>query len=255
MASAWGAAWGTAWGAAWGGTAVVTPPPPVVTLPVWTSADLLRRFKRMAGLPDVNEEDDGEDLYPILAEAEGEVVREIAIRYPHCLYSGQGPTLLTPSADRKTFTFGTDANGNAILPLGWVQISPRKTAFVGDPAYFWREGVDFLDEGTQIRLPGDRSYAGELWGRWIPTPPGISATVEPVLEPADARQLIVIRAVYNYAMEGYTRPDLITAMRTAWDAKFPVWMLNYRRRFRGGGALRDPALWWLNNPDLGRSGG
>lgn len=229
---------------------------------VWASADLLRRFKRLAGIADVNEDDDTLDLYPILASAEVEVIREIANRYPHALYDRQGPTRLTPSEDRKTFSFGTDGNGNPVLPLGWVQISPRMTAFAGDDSYYWREGVDFLDEGTQIRMPSDRRYAGDLWGRWVPTPPGISSTVAPVLQPAEARELIAIKATELYATEGNTRPDLADAMRKLWGGphnghppgKFASWMLTYRRRYRGGGALRDPALWYIWSPDLGRNG-
>lgn len=216
----------------------------------WDSADLLRRFKREAGLPDSNEENDTTDLYPILSTAQSEVIREIGVRYPACLYNQQGPTALTASADRKTFTFGNDGNGNPILPLGWVQISPRLTAFSGDDAYLWREGLDFLDEGTRIRLPSDRAYSGTLYGRWIPTPPNITSLVNPVLQPADARDLILIKGVESWAGEGNVRPDLVAAMERKWTKQFPVWMLTFRRRFRGGGALRDPALWYLYAPDL-----
>lgn len=216
----------------------------------WDSADVLRRFKREAGLADSNEEDDSIDLYPILTTAESEVIREIAIRYPACLYNQQGPTALTPSADRKTFSFGVDGNGNDILPMGWVQISPRLSAFSGDDSYYWREGYDFLDEGTRIRMPSDRSYSGALYGRWIPTPPNITALVNPVLNPADARDLIVIKAVESWAAEGNIRPDLVDRMEKQWAKKFPVWMLTFRRRFRGGGALTDPGRWYLVSPDL-----
>lgn len=233
--------------------------PAVVSAPtVWDSVDLLRRFKREAGLSDASEEDDDLDLYPILASAECEVIREIAARYPDALRSTQGPMQLTPSSDRKTFTFGTDGGGNPILPLGEVQISPRRTAFVGDQSYYWRSGLEFLDEGIQIRIPGNRTWTGELWGRWIPTPPGISASVQPVLQPAEARELIVIKAVESWAGEGNVRPDLVDRMQKKWGgphngyppAKFATWMLTYRRRFRGGGALLDPAQWYLWSPDL-----
>lgn len=224
----------------------------------WDNADCLRRFKRAVGLADANEESDAVDLYPILSSAQAEVIREIGVRYPACLYSTQGPTALTAAADRKTFTFGTDVNGNAIMPLGWVQISPRLTAFSGDDAYLWREGVDFLDEGTRIRIPSARAYSGTLYGRWVPTPPDITAIVQPVLEPAEARDLIVNRAAKAWASEGNIRPDLVALMELEWGgphngrppAKFATWMLTYRRRFRGGGALRDPALWYLYAPDL-----
>lgn len=218
-------------------------------MPVWDSADCLRRLKRAVGLADANEEDDATDLYPILASAQAEVIREIAVRYPACLYYQQGPTALTPSADLKTFSFGDDANGNAILPMGWTQLSNRLTAFSGDDSYYWREGVDFLDEGTRIRIPGDRTYSGTIYGRWIPTPPDIAADTDPILEPAEARQLIVIKAQQAWASEGNIRPDLVADAERQWAKAFPVWMLTWRRRFRGGGALRDPSKWYLT-PDL-----
>jgi len=39
-------------------------------------------------------------------------------------------------------------------------------------------------------------------------------------------------------------------MQAMWTEKFNVWMLTYRRRYRGGGALLDPALWYLYAPDI-----
>lgn len=218
----------------------------------WDSADLLDRFMDEAGIAAANEFTDAQ-LYRRLSTAQGKVIREIAARYPKCLYAA--PAALTAAGDRKTFSFGTDPNDPTrnIVPMGWVQVSPRLSAFTGDDAYLWTEGVDFLDEGDRIRLPGDRSYSGTLYGRWVPTPPTLTDAVQPILRPAEARDLIVLRATEDFATEGNTEPGLADRMRMKWDREFPIWMLALRRRFRGGGALGDPAQWYLTSPDLGRA--
>lgn len=222
-----------------------------LTIPpsVWGSADLLRRFKRAAGLAAANEEDDAVDLYPILSSAQNEVVRMIASRFTNAMYHLSKPVTLVPSADRTTFSFGEDAQGNPIVPMGWVQISPNIKAFANN-SLFWVDGLDFLDEGVQIRMPNGRAYTGTLYARFVPTPPDISPASPPVLQPADAREMIVQRALIAWAAEGHVRPDLVALAEARWPRAFAEWMLMYRRRFRGGGGLLDPSRWYYGNPDL-----
>jgi hypothetical protein len=213
------------------------------------SAWLRSAFLREAGLQDANEMDDTAELYPRLSVSQQEVQQAIASRYPECLYPA--PFALTPSGDHKTFTFGTDTDGNAIVPLGWVQISPSKTAFTGDRFVGWEANVDFIDEGASIRIVSDRSYSGTLWCRAVLTPPDITSGVAPVLNPILARQLIAIYAARDYALEGNENARLANAMQAKIDRKFPELMLALRRRYRGGGAMIDPARWYLSAPDLG----
>ncbi len=61
-----------------------------------------------------------------------------------------------------TFTFGTDGNGYALFPLGKANIYPSLNAV---PNYPWVPGVDYLDEGTQIRMPNNIAYSGTCTGR------------------------------------------------------------------------------------------
>lgn len=220
------------------------------------SADLLRRFKADAGLADATELDDATDLYPLLADAQEETIRELAARGDVVKALYQAPAALTPAADRKTFTFGVDPNNGAenILPMGWVQISTRLSAFSGDSFVGWREGVDFISEGTRIRIPSDHAYSGTLYGRWVPTPPRITAAVASIIRPAQARELIVCKAIIAFGRQGAVAPALVAAAQANWAQKFPIWCLTYKKQFKGGGGLTDPALWYLN-PDMGSSQG
>ena len=224
----------------------------------WDSADCLKRLKDEAGLEDSSEYDDTNDLYPLLSDGQEEAARMIAARYPNALY--QAPAALTAAANRKTFSFGT-VNSAAVMPMGWVQIAPRLSAFVGDFFTGWVEGVEFLDEGTQIRIPGDRSYSGTLYGRWVPRPARITASVTPSLLPLEIGvPLLVNRAVKKLALHGNLRADLAQAKDAEWGRPFvrspgifAEAMLTYKRRFRGGGGMIDPAQWYLQTPDLGTS--
>lgn len=217
--------------------------------------DLIIRFQNEAGLGTTSEVTDAM-ICTRLATAQGEVLRRLASRVPEAFY--QAPTALTAAADRKTFTFGNDAQGNAIMPMGDVQIANTLSAFVS-PEYFagWLSARDFIDEGTRIRIPGNRAYAGTLYGRWIPTPPDIALgtpNVEPVLNPADVRTLIVLKAVADWASEGNARPDLASVMLAKYASELRTWLLIYRTRYKNGGGMLDPALWWFGASDLGTTG-
>lgn len=198
----------------------------------YASADLLARFNQMAMRPTSDEITDA-TKYTLLSDAEVAVINEIAARYPDCLYQTGGVSQLS-TTDNQVFTFGTDANGDAVAPLGLVGIYADPADVPDCPLV---PGVDYLDEGTQIRLPNDTSDAGPLYWRGIATPAGISASSEPTLRPAPARILIVIKAVWQHALDGALRPDLADQMEARWNREFPVYMLNWRNRFRDGGAL------------------
>lgn len=221
----------------------------------WDAAYCVDRFKKEAGLQDANELDDETDICPALSRAQSTVVQLIAQRYPKALY--QAPTALIRASDGKTFSFGDDDNGNPIVPLGYVQIATTQSAFSGDATFNgWREDRDFIDEGDHIRMPSNRTYSGTLYSRFVPTPPSISISTQtdPILNPADARELIVIQAVKEWAGEGNQRPDLVDRMEKKWADKFPSWMLTYKKRYRNGGGLLNPARWYFQAPDLGSTG-
>jgi hypothetical protein len=220
-------------------------------VPAWNSADLLAAFKREAGLNDASEYNDDLDLYPRLSIAQCNVIRRVASIFPNCLYPA--PFTLTRASDGKTYSFGTDAQSNPIVPMGWVQVATSLSAFSGDDFYGWREGRDFINEGERIRLPSNRSSSQALYCRAVLAPPDINSSVNPVLSPADGRELIAIQAVMDWAGEGDQQPSLVARMERKMSQKFPILMLSLRRAYRGGGAGFDPARWYLASPDLGTS--
>lgn len=194
------------------------------------SAWCLAEFDRLAGRPDTDEITDAQK-YARLAQAQVEVVGEIAGIYPDALY--QAPTTLTTS-DNKTYTFGTDGQGHDVAPYGHVGIYRSLEHIPDNPLV---EGVDYLNEGTRIRIPNNRTEQATLYGRWIPTPTDISASQEPALRPAPARILIVVKAVENFAGEGAHQPALQQTMTGRYAREFTKWMLILRTQFRNGGAL------------------
>jgi hypothetical protein len=197
----------------------------------WDSADLLARFNRNAGRPSSDEITDA-TKYARLAEAQSDVIHEIAAIYPYCLYRSAGPTTLTTS-DNKVYTFGNDGNSVAMGPVGHVKIF-RNLADYPDCALV--EGVDYLNEGTQIRIPNNRTE-GSLYWMGVPTPDDIDASTAPALRPAPARILICIKAVENFAMEGNRDEALANLMARRWATEFPRYMLTWKTQFSQGGAL------------------
>jgi hypothetical protein len=203
----------------------------------WSSADLLsqfnRRTARIAGQADAILDD---DKYDRLAIAQERVVSELALVAPQVLYPrdpyGYYPQLLT--YDNQIFTFGSDDNGYPITPIGKVGIYASLAAIPDAP---WRAGVDYLEEGTQIRLPNNRTYSGPLYWRGITQTPRLSAKQEPVLYPPATRELIVIDAVREFASEGNRSADLLSLMQDAWDRRWPSWCLVWRTQYRDGGGI------------------
>jgi hypothetical protein len=196
----------------------------------WDSSDLLAQWNRLCQRPTADEITDA-TKYQILTRGQEAVISEIEAIYPDCLY--QAPAALSTS-DNKVFTFGTDSNGYAVAPRGHVGIYPSLASVPDVP---WQAGIDYLDEGTQIRIPYNSSYSGTLYWRGIPTPADITASAQPTLRPAPARRMIVLKAAMEFASEGGARADTYSAAEREWDKEFPKWMLNFRTRFRSGGVL------------------
>lgn len=188
--------------------------------------------------------------YQWLTEAQNEVVADIAARFPNVLYVSTTalPTLST--SDNKTFTFGTDNNGYAIAPMGKVGIYPSLDAVPDCP---WREGIDFIKAGaTAIRIPNNNTYTGgTLYWNGI-TPPanitGQSASVgQPSLFPEPSRELIVFRAVHNFALRNALQPALADLMAKKYGyplapnpgqvGAFAAWASVWRTQYKQGGAL------------------
>lgn len=145
------------------------------------------------------------------------------------------------TTDSKVFTFGTDTNGYAVAPMGKAGIYPSLSAVPDSP---WREGFDYLSEGSQIRLPNDRTYGSTLYWRGITAPADLDATHNPTLLPEASRVMIPHIAALNYSKAAARNPALVDEMMTylgePWGGNkgaFARWATTWRTQFRHGGAL------------------
>lgn len=201
----------------------------------YDSNDLLSLFNRFSGRPSADAIMN-DSKFDRLSKSQNNVIALIAGVAPYSLYPKGGysslPTMTT--ADSQVFTFGLDSDNNPIFPIGKVGIY---TDLGSVPDYPWREGYDYLNEGNQIRIPNNRTYTGSLFWRGIVPPPDISATVQPVLQPLPARELIVLDAVRKFAMENDRNEGLAQAMANEWNVAWPKWCLVFKTQFRSGGAL------------------
>lgn len=194
----------------------------------WGSADLLASFNAMAGRPSSGDTMTDAQKYTRLSQAQDFVYSMVMTTDPKVLYSA--PTAMTTADGGYTFTFGTDGNGYALFPLGDAQIY---TTLSGVPGYPLRPGLDYLDEGTQIRMPNNVPYQGTLYWRGVAAPAPITALVDPSLQPPQARGLIVVEAVRRYAQEEARNPALYQMMEAQWAEQWPTWITTMRKHFRG----------------------
>lgn len=221
---------------------------------MWASSDLLARWNTLAGRPASGDTVSDATKYQWLADAQIEVIGDIAARAPWVLYSkaaaASTPTCTT--TDNKVFTFGTDTNGDALFPTGKVMIYPSLEAIPDSP---WREGWDYMQEGTQIRIPNNGTYAGTLYWRGIAPVADLSASNQPALIPVQARILIVEKAVSYYAESGNRNTALADRVAAMYERDLSKWMLVYKTQFQNGGALgqvtgRDLAIAGAAGPTL-----
>lgn len=195
------------------------------------SADLLSQFNELSGRPSTDEITTA-SKYARLARAQLDVIQEVAAIYPQAMYRSGGPTATTTSGGI-VHTFGTDGNGHAVAPLGQVWIGRSTSRY---PDTDLEEGVDYVNEGTQIRMVNER-VENTLYWHGIPTPNDISASEEPSLRPAPARRLIVVKAVEAFSREGGRDYALADEMVNLWNREFPKHMTIWRNQFRQGGAV------------------
>lgn len=159
--------------------------------------DCIARIRRYLPQPGNLDFPTNDDLYAMMYEAENEVKRDILQCCPWLML--QAPVLMTTSDSGLTWTFGTDANTNAITPYGAYAIYRRKEDV---PDFPMERGVEYIDENVRIRMPANRpdaiSYpdgAPYYYGA-VPTV-AIDGSTAPSLVPADARILTVWKTVAN----------------------------------------------------------
>lgn len=192
----------------------------VITIPtnLWSSADLLQRCKFYAQRPAIDASMADSDWFSLMTEAQVHWTRVIATMTPEALY---GPPFQMVTNDGGfTYTFGVDADGNQINPIGYVEIKLTPTGrpfFAG--ADFDQSG-DFIWEGDRIRFYGQRArpFANGPWARFVAPSGTMNGTIQPSIKPQSARILIVHRAVYLWASRGgFRNPAPFLALeKAAW---------------------------------------
>jgi hypothetical protein len=136
--------------------------------------------------------------------------------------------------DGQIFVFGENANGYPIMPMGKASVYPSLASF---PDFAWLEGLDYVNEGTQIRLPNNRTWSGPLYWYGVPQPNDITASAQPAIFPEGARELIVWRACANFANEGNTNDKLSALMEGRYNQAFGRWALAYKTQWSAGSGV------------------
>lgn len=202
----------------------------------YDSVSLLSLFNEKAGRPTTDLFTDAKK-YRQLSVSQNRLIGKLSAIAPASLYpkvsNDDLPTLET--VDGQVFTFGEDENDYPVFPMGKGGIY---TSLANIPDAPWQPGVDYLDEGTQIRIPNNRTYSGTLYWYGIANPPDIDATHQPTLFPEAARELIVIDAVRQFATNYGRSPSISALMSAEWADAWPTWCLVFKTQFRSGGALR-----------------
>ena len=200
----------------------------------WDSARCLAKFNELSGRPTSSDAMTDAQKYLRLSDAQNEVVQDIAPRFAKTLVSkavaASTPTLTT--SDNKIFTFGTDiSTTDAEFPIGRVRIF---RALVDIPDNPMVEGVDYLNEGTQIRIPNNRTYSGTLYWRGMAAVANITAAVAPSLQPPPSRVLICYRAVEILAREANRDEALAATMGDLYDKAFKRFCLVWKTQMSSG---------------------
>lgn len=211
----------------------------------YQSSDSLTLFNVLAGRQPTGDSITDAQKYQQLAWGQDIVVAAMANIAGFSLYSA--PTLMTSADGGYTYTFGVDGNGYPLFPLA-AQIFPNLTAV---PDYPWVPGIDYLDEGTLIRLPNHTTYAGPLYYRGISTPQQMTSGVQPVIQPPQFRSLIAIRAVWNFAESAVRNDALAALMERRWNRDWPIFATAMRKHLRGPRTLGP----LTGGPMMGGSGG
>lgn len=206
----------------------------------YDSAYVLGMFNRLTGRTGTDSITDA-NKYLRLTEAQNEVIADMAAICPHVLY----PTVATASLPQLTIsaagdigTFGSDANGYAKFPMGHGNLFESLTDIPGRPF------TQYMNEGTQIRALNNTTLPSTLYWYGISQPADMDATNQPSISPEPARELIAIRAAYNFGTEGNRNTALSQTMAARYGyplsnapGRFAFWMLVFKTQYAGGGAL------------------
>jgi hypothetical protein len=199
----------------------------------WKSADLLASFNMLAARPASDGGLTDDQKYRFLSDAQQYIVDRVASISPKTMYGT--PQEMLSSDGGLTYSFGNDSVGTPLMPIGKATIYSSLSSIPGGA---WRPGIDYLDEGTQIRLPNNTPFAGPMYWYGVTPVEALTAAFQPVLMPPDKRHLIVIRAVKDYGESGGPRnPELADRLDVRFEREFGIYMTMLRKHFSNGGGI------------------
>jgi hypothetical protein len=223
-------------------------------MPLWDAPYCLQVCQDLARRPATDQAMPAARWYRFLTDAQPEVYDDLFTRYPELGYSAPVGPLVTADGG-KTYSFGVDAAGDPIRPIGHAELYPNLRAVPDDPL---EPGVDFIFESGLIRIPGNRTrlFAGGPYARFVAMPDiAIDATHPPLLQPKHARILLCYKALEKWAARpgSGARPK---EWRDTYDARLNKFYLEFATAFnmRGsqvGGAYGNRAWWYA--ADLGQN--
>ncbi len=214
---------------------------------LWASSDLLAKCKYLARRPVTDASTSDANWYALLTDSQPKAYRDLFTRVPELQYGA--PTLMSTSADSgKTYAFGTDAEGDAIRPAGYAEIYAK----LGDvPDSPLAPGVDFILEGTKIRMPANQTRtftSGAPYYRMVLRPDTvISASVQPALVPKSARILLVWGALEMWAMRPGSGADP-AYYASKYKDDLDAILVDLRTAYNSQGSPPDGASrsWWVS---------
>lgn len=202
----------------------------------WEPADLLSRWNSYTGRAS-SDSIANTVKYGFIADGEQVIIERIASIVPRILYGA--PTQLTTSDGGYTFTFGTDGNGYPLFPIGKAQIYTSLSAIPGFPL---RPGIDYLDEGTRIRMPFNSPWTGPLYWYGVTPSQQITASIGSVLNPPPVRLLSVLKGAALFLRSAGRNTDVANDLELELEREFGPAMTMLRTHFRGGGSCLAPLL-------------
>jgi hypothetical protein len=167
--------------------------------PLYDQAWLFQRLRRELRRPQNDQALSKEVAYEYLTEAQDDVFRMIAAIAPEENYGA--PVAMTTTDGGYTYQFGFEPTGEAIEPLGHVEVYSSLTGLPLVAGSYFDPNTDYVIEGSSIRFPGGRKWKWSTgpFARFAKAPPEIDDDTGPVLQPFRARTLIVHRAAEKWA--------------------------------------------------------
>lgn len=180
-------------------------------------------------------------LYEMMTEANDHIVKRIATFIPDAMISA--PVELVSTDSGKTYDFPDDADSNPAFLLGHFKLYENRESI---PDYPLVEGVDYVIEGTKIRLPYNDTRTFTDGGPWVQSvAPGgvVNASTQPTC-PVIARLAMIEETCARLAPRvGRDPQEFADAMEREWST---VLAAVRTQGFKKGGRLtvrRYPRFW------------